>query len=296
MIIRNLSKKIIAFEIIGICAILAIFWLDEFLDLPHVLFGAPPTPVNIMENFIETVVIFFFGFLIVIVTVYLLEKIVELERKRQDLERIFFHDILNITTGINLIAELLVKNKVNVEDSSAAIYNSSKILIDEIENQRDMILAESDRLKIKLSPLQSNPFLLAIVQIYKNHKSAGKKQIILSPDTQDVGFISDNNMLKRVMGNLLINALEASEDGQTVTLGCRSTSTRISFWCHNNTYIPKEIQKKLFKKIYSAKGKRRGIGTYSIKILTEKYLRGKVTCVSTQTNGTTFTVSYPLSY
>ncbi len=40
----------------------------------------------------------------------------------------------------------------------------------------------------------------------------------------------------------------------------------------------------------------RGLGTYSVKLLTERYLGGAVTFTSTQEEGTTFRVCYPLHY
>ena len=40
-------------------------------------------------------------------------------------------------------------------------------------------------------------------------------------------------------------------------------------------------------------GQGRGLGTYSIKLLTERYLKGKVDFTSDATAGTTFRVWYP---
>jgi signal transduction histidine kinase len=58
--------------------------------------------------------------------------------------------------------------------------------------------------------------------------------------------------------------------------------------------MPKEVQMQIFQRSFSTKGKGRGIGTYSIKLLTETYLGGKVSFRSEERHGTTFRIDLPL--
>jgi sensor histidine kinase regulating citrate/malate metabolism len=44
----------------------------------------------------------------------------------------------------------------------------------------------------------------------------------------------------------------------------------------------------LFRRSFSTKGRGRGIGTYSMKLLGEKYLKGRVWFTSSPNAGTTF--------
>jgi sensor histidine kinase regulating citrate/malate metabolism len=60
--------------------------------------------------------------------------------------------------------------------------------------------------------------------------------------------------------------------------------------------MPDEIQQQLFTRSVSTKGAGRGLGIYSMKYLTETYLHGSVSFISTKEKGTIFTVSYPLNY
>ena len=46
----------------------------------------------------------------------------------------------------------------------------------------------------------------------------------------------------------------------------------------------------MFQRSFSTKGAGRGLGTYSIKLLGEKYLNGKVGFISEQGRGTIFSV------
>jgi signal transduction histidine kinase len=57
--------------------------------------------------------------------------------------------------------------------------------------------------------------------------------------------------------------------------------------------MPADVQLQMFHRSFSTKGKGRGTGTYSVKLLTEKYLQGRVAFTSTPASGTTFEVTLP---
>lgn len=46
----------------------------------------------------------------------------------------------------------------------------------------------------------------------------------------------------------------------------------------------------IFQRSFSTKGKGRGIGTYSVRLLSENYLKGNISFVSNEYEGTIFTV------
>ena len=91
------------------------------------------------------------------------------------------------------------------------------------------------------------------------------------------------------------NALEASRNGDTVTIGCCLFEGKVRFFVNNQIYISRDIQLNLFKRSFSTKGAGRGLGTYSMKLLTEKFLGGTVSFVSEPVKGTTFYADYPLA-
>ena len=93
---------------------------------------------------------------------------------------------------------------------------------------------------------------------------------------------------------MIKNALESSNEGDKVTAGSRIKENEIEFYIHNNGFMPDEIQLQIFQRSFSTKGAGRGLGTYSMKLLSEKYLQGKVLFESSEGNGTTFFVRFPL--
>jgi sensor histidine kinase regulating citrate/malate metabolism len=92
---------------------------------------------------------------------------------------------------------------------------------------------------------------------------------------------------------MLKNALEATSEEENVTLGARRDSDQVEFWVNNPAFMPRDVQLQVFKRSFSTKGPGRGIGTYSIRLLVSRYLRGSVDFESSQAQGTTFRVRLP---
>ena len=68
----------------------------------------------------------------------------------------------------------------------------------------------------------------------------------------------------------------------------------VEFWVHNQGHMPRKVQLQVFQRSFSTKGAGRGIGTYSVKLLTERYLGGRVTFTSEPQAGTTFRIRLPV--
>jgi signal transduction histidine kinase len=92
------------------------------------------------------------------------------------------------------------------------------------------------------------------------------------------------------------NALEASHAGQTVTIGCRNLVDAVEFSVHNPNVMPRSVQLQIFQRSFSTKGAGRGLGTYSMKLLSEQYLHGQVAFTSSAEEGTTFYARYPREF
>lgn len=74
------GRAIIWVEATGFMLLALLDWLDEVLDLPHTVFGAPATPVNYEEVLIESSAIALLGAAVMAITVMLLKRIRGLER------------------------------------------------------------------------------------------------------------------------------------------------------------------------------------------------------------------------
>lgn len=221
-------------------------------------------------------------------------KDISAEKRKLILERLFFHDILNTAGSLRSLAELLQEaNQNEMEFFRNMFYINSDKLIEEIVSQRDLIAAENNDYNVKYDVVNSLKILENAVGIIKFHEIAKGKEIKISSDSVNLGFITDRALLFRVLTNLLKNALEAIEVNSVIETGCLEKENEIEFFVKNNTYIPRDIQLQIFKRSFSTKGNNRGLGTYSIKLFTEKYLKGEVWFTSSEKDGTTFFVKYP---
>ncbi len=217
------------------------------------------------------------------------------EKRRAILEKIFFHDIINIADGLRGISNILLESPDEYPEFKYIISELSNSLIDEILGQKQLLAAESSELAVKLAPVNSMRLINTVIDAYKNNMIAENKSLIIDPAAIDVDFTSDETLARRILGNMTKNALEASRDGQSITLSCSETPNSIDFTVHNETVMPREIQLQMFQRSFSTKGSDRGIGTYSMKLLLEKYLKGKISFTSEEGEGTTFVASFPKS-
>jgi len=216
------------------------------------------------------------------------------EKRRQVLERIFFHDILNSAGGLNGMAEIL--GQLHGEEEKAvkeAVRDLSGQLVEEIRSQRDLVAAEAGDLEVTILDVNVAELLERICNLYRRSSVGYKKRIVLAAVEEQPVIWTDEVLLGRVLGNLVKNALEASDCGQTVTVAFENKRQPL-FSIHNPAVMPEAVQLQMFQRTFSTKKERgRGIGSYSVKLLTEKYLRGKVWFVSRELEGTTFFVALP---
>jgi signal transduction histidine kinase len=214
------------------------------------------------------------------------------EKKRNALERIFFHDILNTAGGLNGMLSIL-KTKIDPDEAHNLIELSeetSRDLVEEIISQRQIRAAENGEMEVKIERLNSSELLASAIKKVTLSESGQNKKINIVKGPYDQDFDTDRILFQRVLLNLLMNALEATRDGGVVTVGVEDSEKCLIFRVKNEGVMSKEVQLQLFQRSFSTKGKNRGLGTYSIKLLAEGYLNGKVTFVSTVDSGTIFSV------
>ncbi len=216
------------------------------------------------------------------------------EVRRTELEQIFLHDLMNYTGGLHGVIELM-KEKADTEPVYLSILESSyNALYDSINEQRQYMQAESGNLAVKQEIIDSHDLLIESM-LHFGEDGRYRADLRIADNTENITFTSDPALLSRVLTNMIKNALEASDTGDTVTVGANRTDDHIRFHVHNPAVIPSEAQHQIFERSFSSKGKGRGIGTFSMKLLGESYLNGKVSFHSDQESGTTFLIDLPLT-
>ena len=228
-------------------------------------------------------------------TIFSLTDISSTKRRRM-LERIFFHDILNTAGNIRGIAEIMpgIDNPEKSEILLRLLKNVSNELVEEILAQKDLVSAEAGELKPKYEPVFSAEILNTLAGQFAESPGRKKHSILIDEHCEDIRFICDRSLLIRILKNMLKNALEATTINGEVLLSARKKDGYALFSVHNNSYMPRKVQLQVFRRNFSTKGSERGLGTYSMRLLGEKYLKGKVFFETGETSGTTFYLKVPL--
>lgn len=214
------------------------------------------------------------------------------EKRRLALEKIFFHDILNRAGGLNGLLTIL-KEGIDPEGSKELIdlsEEASRDILEEILIHREIKAAENGDLQVKIDSINTLEILESSILKIKSHEALKNKVVSVAEDSYNTIFRTDRILIQRILMNLIKNALEATKTNGSVMSGVKEAGDKIRFWIRNDEVMPEDIQLQMFQRSFSTKGLNRGIGTYSIKLLAENYLDGKVDFISNENEGTIFWV------
>lgn len=229
---------------------------------------------------------------------YMIVSLVDVtDLKRRDiLERIFFHDIINMAGSLSGILELLKEPEHRHDESFFDVAASLSLqIIEEIKGQQHVLKAEKGELEVNVLQMKMDEFLSELCNKVKYSQEAFERHIEVTDFSDNVSFVSDPVLLNRVVFNMAKNALEAIPRGGKIRIEAYKKGDNIRIEVHNQTLMDEDVRNQLFQRSYSTKGKNRGIGTYSMKLLGERYLKGTVNFRSTEAEGTIFYIEIPRS-
>lgn len=218
------------------------------------------------------------------------------EKRREALERIFYHDVMNTASGVQGLSELIAQGQLptaGIQEAADILSQSAEQLVEEIDAQRALSAAESGDLVVTPRVVHSMELIRRVLNVLRTSNAGRGRELHVEHATQSFEFTSDPVLVRRVLVNLAKNALEAVPVGGVVTVGARRETDAVVFTVHNATVMPAEVQQQVFQRSYSTKGAGRGLGTYSVRLLTRHYLGGQVSFVSNEAEGTVFTVRLP---
>ncbi len=213
------------------------------------------------------------------------------KKRRQMLEGIFLHDILNTAAILEGLGE--THGELSERKVKMMLHDLSANITDEVQWYQLISNVEDKTLQTSHSTVAVADIATEVVRFLRNTQAFRNRKVDLRMTEGKV--VTERTLLRRVLTNMVKNALEASTDNEIVLVSAMydESARKAIFTVKNEQAIPLHIQLRIFQKSFSTKGRGRGWGTYSIKILTEKYLKGEVAFHSTAKDGTTFTVSIP---
>lgn len=216
-------------------------------------------------------------------------------RKREQMfERVFFHDMKNLVGAMGSFIDIL--HQESNYDLLCEIKKINAQIMDELSLQQELIYAEKGILSHTFNNLGIDEILSHIEHSLSPMVVTKGKHLVIENHCGNETVSSDLNLLHRILLNMIKNAVEASgKSSDTITLSARVVKGNVQFAVHNNAVIPEHYRTNIFKFGTSSKGEGRGIGTYSMKLLGENYLKGKVWFESENNIGTTFYLALPIA-
>lgn len=216
------------------------------------------------------------------------------QEQQSALERIFFHDISNTISSLIGVADLLAEEYPG--HLSGLVQRLSLRLVNELTVQRCLSQESFNDYKPVLRLIVAGELLEEVRQVMHLHPAAAKRAITMSTDCAETAIITDHSLIMRIFCNMTINALEATDEQGEIKIWAERTNDTITFCVWNRRVIPDAVAPRIFQRYFSTKAQAgRGIGTYSMKLFGETYLKGSVFFTSSVENGTTFCFSLPVA-
>ncbi len=230
---------------------------------------------------------------------FILLVIDDVSRQQQSAlaERSFHHDLNNTLTSLLCASEnLATAQRGPLAGMAAEVNQLATRVARELELQRRLVSAADPLgLDTREQPLRLTAVLEGLRTVAQHHPSAAGRRITIVPPAEDLLFTSDDALLLRVLANMAINALEATEPGGEIRIWVEREAATLGFNVWNGTAIPPEVALRIFQRNFTTKGNLgRGLGTYSMKVVAERLLRGRIAFETSESEGTTFELVLPV--
>jgi signal transduction histidine kinase len=230
------------------------------------------------------------------------ERLVQSERVAawRELARRLAHELKNPLFPLQITVENLMRARENTPEQFDEVFReSAATLLAEITNLKTIIGRFSDFSKMpapQLQPVDLNEMARSVVQLFQGQLKRDKTKIEadLQLDGQLPRVSGDPTLLRRVMENLVLNAIDAMPNGGKLTLRTRMEGKVAVFEIGDTGKgLTREECDRLFTPYYTTKQHGTGLGLAIVQSVVSDH-HGRVTVSSKQGQGTTFKVELPL--
>lgn len=232
-----------------------------------------------------------------------LEEKTQLERVKTDLTNMIVHDLKGPIGGILTVTQLALRKRGASEEMHLKrfeqIQRSARDLLRMIENLLEIDQMESGRLELRVEAVEVEPLLQECAAEYRAAAEMAGQVLEVQVNGDLPVLATDRWLLRRILNNLVVNAIRHSGPSTTITVGARPIEDRVEiFVADTGRGIPPEEQATLFdKNRRAARGTHRedtGLGLVFCKLAAET-MGGSICLWSEPGVGTKFIVTLPAS-
>lgn len=231
----------------------------------------------------------------------------QLETMRRDLISMIVHDLKSPLSSVMASIDYLFTGQLGTmsEDQKKFLmlgHRSGTEMLMLVQNLLDVARLEEGKLPMNKEPFAPKTWAERIVTSFQPVAEAGKKKLRLDVPDRLPSVDGDQELLGRVLGNLVANALRhtALATGEvTVSLSIRNKQLAVDVQ-DNGQGIPQEYQTRIFEKFVQVERKRAhlrtgtGLGLTFCKMVIEAH-GGRIFVNSAQDEGSIFTFLLPIS-
>jgi len=219
------------------------------------------------------------------------------QKRRETLDQIFLHDLLNLAGGLDGAAGRLGDPALEPEAAIGQIRDLSRQLLEAIRSQRRLVGAGEAGPRWERRAVRPVDILAQLRLAFAAQEVAAGRRLDILEGPEDP-FTCDPVLLIRVLANLVRNALEATPPGGTVKVWHERREGRHGFLVENPGLIPPGVASRIFERAFSTKaapepGQPRGLGSYCAKLLGEQFLGGEVGFAAHEGRHTRFFIWMP---
>jgi len=229
------------------------------------------------------------------------ERLVQTERVAawRELARRLAHELKNPLFPLQLTVENLLRAREAGQEQFEEVFReSTSTLLTEITNLKTIIGRFSDFSKMPaphLQPLDLNEMVRSVAQLFHGQfqRQPGRIETVLQLDSVPP-VSADPVLLRRVLENLVLNAIDAMPEGGRLTFRT-STAEKYGVFELSDTgtgLTPEECER-LFTPYYTSKQHGTGLGLAIVQSVISDH-KGRITVASKKNEGTTFHVELPL--
>ena len=186
-------------------------------------------------------------------------KMKELEKLRDDLMKMIVHDLKSPLTSILATVEMLMDGDFGplTPEQRKALGDSegkAEDLLALIEDLLEVRRIEETSLKLNLSPIAPGALLTEIVHEWEHRFQQDGATASVDAEEDAPVFNADRQLIKRVIGNLIQNALTHSAHAVKLELSVRRDGDGVLFTVSDNgPGIPAEYHELIFRKFEQVK-------------------------------------------
>jgi two-component system nitrogen regulation sensor histidine kinase NtrY len=203
------------------------------------------------------------------------------------------HEIKNPLTPIQLSAERIARKFENSDpDAAQAIEEGTKTIVSEV-SQLKRLVDEFSRFArmpaIHLRHAQLAEILQQAAGLYRDVKPGVTVSVTVDPEIE---LLMDPEQIRRALGNLLKNAVEATEAGEIRVSARRAPHRVVIEVADPGRGVPDRDKEKLFLPYFSTKGRGTGLGLAIVHRIVNDH-DGRISVHDNHPRGTRFEIELP---